>query len=251
MNVNRFVVISGCSGGGKSALLIELGRRGYAMLEEPGRRIVKEEVLGAGLALPWVDETAFARRAIEIALADGAAADREAGWVFFDRGLLDAAAALQHLTGEPTLTTLGQAHRYHRRIFLAPPWPEIYVTDSERRHGLNDAVAEYQRLLDVHPSLGYDVTILRKVSMHGRVDFVLVPHVLDFGVDLRIDGSATTETHHDCETSCRKEVHREAQRGATRTAQRVDPEGQTPRPPIGEGTHPAEDRCLRGRRRLE
>ncbi|MGO9999021.1 MAG: AAA family ATPase [Acetobacteraceae bacterium] len=117
MNIDRFVVISGCSGGGKSTLLIELGQRGYATVEEPGRRIVKEEMLGAGLALPWVSEAAFARRGVEIALADRAAASRETGWVFFDRGLLDAAAALQHLTGEPTLTTLGAAHRYHQKVF--------------------------------------------------------------------------------------------------------------------------------------
>jgi predicted ATPase len=86
MDTNRFVVISGCSGGGKSTLLIELSRRGYATVEEPGRRIVKEEMLGEGLALPWVDETAFARRTIALALADRTAANRAAGWVFFDRG---------------------------------------------------------------------------------------------------------------------------------------------------------------------
>ncbi len=173
MNVNRFVVISGCSGGGKSTLLIELGQRGYATVEEPGRRIVKEEVLGAGLALPWVDQIAFARRAVEIALADRAAARSETGWVFFDRGLLDAAAALQHLTGEPTLTTLGEAHRYHRKVFLTPPWPEIYVADSERRHGLDKAVAEYHRLLDIYPSLGYGVRILPKISVNERANIVL------------------------------------------------------------------------------
>ena len=173
MNVNHFVLISGCSGGGKSTLLNELGRRGYATIEEPGRRIVKEEKLGAGLALPWVNETAFARRAVEMALADRAAVRRAAGWVFFDRGLLDAAAALQHLTGEPALMTLGQAHRYHRQIFLTPPWPEIYVTDAERRDSLNEAIAEYQRLLAHYPSLGYDVTILPKVGVPERADFVL------------------------------------------------------------------------------
>jgi len=54
-------------------------------VEEPGRRIVKEEMLGDGFALPWVDKIAFARRAVEIALGDRAAADRAAGWVFFDR----------------------------------------------------------------------------------------------------------------------------------------------------------------------
>jgi predicted ATPase len=171
--MDLFVVISGCSSGGKSTLLAELGRRGYITVEEPGRRIVKEEMLGNGLALPWVNGTAFARRAITLALADRAKAIRHGGWVFFDRGLIDAAAALQHLTGEPVLTIVGQEHRYHRRVFLAPPWPEIYVTDLERRHNLDAAIAEYCRLLDVYPSLGYEVAILPKVSVPERADFVL------------------------------------------------------------------------------
>ena len=64
--------------------------------------------VGHGAALPWVDKTAFARRAIVLALADRVAANRATGWVFFDRGLIDAAAALQHLTGEPALAALGQ-----------------------------------------------------------------------------------------------------------------------------------------------
>jgi predicted ATPase len=173
MDTNRFVVLSGCSGGGKSTLLIELGRRGYATVEEPGRRVVKEEMLGEGLALPWVDEIAFARRTIALAMADRATANRVAGWVFFDRGLIDAAATLQHPTGEPTLAIVGQAHRYHPRAFLARPWPEIYVTDPERRHGLDVAIAEYQRLLDVYPSLGYEVTILPKVCVRDRADLIL------------------------------------------------------------------------------
>ena len=115
----------------------------------------------------------FARRAIALALADRATADPHGGWVFFDRGLIDAAAALQHLTGEPMLTIYGQEHRYHSRVFLAPPWPEIYVTDTERHHGFDAAVAEYQRLLDVYPLLGYQVTVLPKVSVRERADFVL------------------------------------------------------------------------------
>ena len=61
---------------------------------------------------------------------------------FFDRGLIDAAAALERLTGEPTLAALAQAHRYHNRIFLVPPWPEIYVTDTERRNDFDEAIVE-------------------------------------------------------------------------------------------------------------
>ena len=106
--MDRFVVISGCSSGGKSTLIAELGKRGYAVVDEPGRRIVKEELTRGGSALPWVDRIAFARRAMAIALADRAAAGSLDGWVFFDRGLIDAAAALEDMTGKPMLTALGQ-----------------------------------------------------------------------------------------------------------------------------------------------
>ena len=47
------------------------------------------------------------------------------------------------------------------------------MTDAERRHGFAFAVAEYERLLDVYPSLGYEVTILPKVGVSERADFVL------------------------------------------------------------------------------
>jgi len=171
--MDRFVVISGCSGGGKTALLAELGARGYAVVEEPGRRIVREELQSNGAALPWVDGAAFARRAIAVALADRVTARRLDGWVFFDRGLIDAAAALEHATGEPVLSHLGQLHRYHRCVFLAPPWPEIYRADAERRHDVEAAIAEYERLQNAYPSVGYEVTILPKVGVVERADFVL------------------------------------------------------------------------------
>ncbi|AGS22261.1 P-loop NTPase domain-containing protein [Rhizobium etli bv. mimosae str. Mim1] len=67
--MNRLILISGCSPGGKSTLLVDLGHRGHGIGEEPGRRIVKQELEGDGTALPWVDMAAFARRAIEMAIS--------------------------------------------------------------------------------------------------------------------------------------------------------------------------------------
>jgi predicted ATPase len=169
----RFVLVSGCSGGGKSTLLAELRARGHPVVEEPGRRIVKQELHSGGRALPWVDPVAFARRAIAMALADREAAQAHAGWVFFDRGLIDAASGLEALTGEPVLQTLGAQHRYHRRVFMAPPWPEIYAADTERRHNFEAARAEYARLEQAFPSLGYQVITLPKATVAARADFVL------------------------------------------------------------------------------
>ena len=88
-----FVVLSGCSGGGKSTLLAELGSRGYAVVEEPGRRIVKDELATGGTALPWEDAVAFARRAVRVALADISNVGSSTPWVFFDRGLVDATSS--------------------------------------------------------------------------------------------------------------------------------------------------------------
>jgi predicted ATPase len=146
--------VSGCAAAASPHCLPSLDDVGTPFMEEPGRRIVKDELKGEGSALPWIDETAFARRAVALALADRASAGALDRWVFFDRGLIDAAAGLQHLTGEPALAALSQSHRYHRRVFLTPPWPEIYVTDPERRHGLEKALAEYCRLLEVESALG-------------------------------------------------------------------------------------------------
>lgn len=169
----RYVVLSGCSGGGKSSLLAELQRRGHGVIDEPGRRIVKAELQGGGRALPWIDVAEFSRRAVDVSISDHDGAGALPGRIFFDRGLVDAAAALEHATNESVLDRLGWAHRYNETVFLTPPWPEIYVRDPERRHGLEDAVAEYERLLLAYPRLGYRVVILPKVSVRARADFIL------------------------------------------------------------------------------
>ena len=170
---NRFVVLSGCSGGGKSTLLAELQRRGHAVVEEPGRRVVKAELQSGGGALPWIDLAAFARRAIETSIADRETASSSPKLVFFDRGLVDAAAALEHATGEPVLERLGRQYRYNETVFFTPPWPEIYVRDADRRHGFEDAIAEYERLERAYPMLGYRVIALPKGTVEARADAVL------------------------------------------------------------------------------
>jgi predicted ATPase len=168
---SRFVIISGCSGGGKSTLLAELARRGHAIIEEPGRRIVREELASGGTALPWVDERAFARRAIAMAEADLAAAGAHEGWVFFDRGLIDAQAALRHLTGAPF--SAGLRGRFHEQVFMAPPWPALFAPDAERRHGFEAAESEYVRLVEAYTSLGFRLSDLPRLDVPGRADFVL------------------------------------------------------------------------------
>ncbi|MBO9099235.1 MULTISPECIES: AAA family ATPase [unclassified Rhizobium] len=171
--MNYRVVLSGCSGGGKSTLLAELKRLGHSVIEEPGRKIVAEERQGEGKALPWVDLAAFARRALVMARSDWNTASQLEGWVFFDRGLVDAATALAYATDENTLLPLIDGWRYHHQVFLTPPWQEIFQTDADRRHAFDDAVREYERLLIAYSRLGYEVVVLPRLSVTERVRFVL------------------------------------------------------------------------------
>ena len=53
--MDNFFVLSGCSGGGKSTLLAALARRGFATVEEPGRRIVAEETERSTYADPFIE----------------------------------------------------------------------------------------------------------------------------------------------------------------------------------------------------
>lgn len=170
---SRHVILSGCSGGGKSTLLAELARRGFSTVSEPGRRIVAEELRGDGRALPWVDLAAFAERAIDVARRDRELAPEGTGWTFFDRGLVDAALALQHAGGREAAATLAPFARYHERVFQTPPWPDIHVLDQERRHGLDEAIAEYDRLLAGYAALGYEPIVLPRIGVEERADFVL------------------------------------------------------------------------------
>lgn len=58
-------------------------------------------------------------------------------------------------------------------MFLTSPWPEIYLTDPERRRGIEAAEAEYSRLLETYATLGYEVSILHKISLSERANFIL------------------------------------------------------------------------------
>lgn len=168
MSGDCFVMISGCSGGGKSTLLAELARRGHAVVAEPGRRIIADVRAGRGGALPWDDPAAFARCALAMSIADHEAAR---GLTFFDRGVVDAAVALEATAGESAAAQVAR-HRYNH-LFLVPPWPEIYEQDDDRRHSLDKALSDHARVERAYRDAGYDPVMLPHDSVAARADFVL------------------------------------------------------------------------------
>jgi predicted ATPase len=160
----RRVVISGCSGGGKSTLLEELSTRGYHVFPEAGREIVKEQLENGGAALPWVDTAMFAELLLEQSIGKLHAAPQ--GPSFYDRSIIEPLRWYRE-TGTPLPVHLSKAEhlRYAVDVFLAPLWPEIHVQDNEPRHDFSAAVEEVEVLLKLFPKLGYTVHLLPKVGV--------------------------------------------------------------------------------------
>lgn len=172
---DRLVILSGCSGGGKSTLLAELGRRGLAVYEEPGRQIVKEQLFIGGDALPWADLDGFIALTVSRAIYNLVSAARAGRRAVFDRGIIDQIAGFEQLGRPvpPALAAAAERFPCHRRVFLVPPWPEIFASDGERRHGFAAAEQAYEGLLQAYRRRGYDTVILPKAAVAERADFML------------------------------------------------------------------------------
>jgi predicted ATPase len=172
---DRFVVLSGCSGGGKSTLLTALERRGFIVFEEPGRQIVKEQQFLTGNALPWTNPLQFVELSVSRSIHQMALAARVDQRSFLDRGIVDAISFLEHLCLPVPLHLENAVKqlRYHRRVFIAPPWPEIFAADAERRHSFIEAKAQYSCLLRTYKRLGYSLVELPKIDVESRVEFIV------------------------------------------------------------------------------
>ena len=172
---SSFHVLSGCSGSGKSSLLAELERRGYETVGEPGRQIVKEQLRIGGDAFPWKNSASFVELCASRSMYNFNSRSRSAGWVFFDRGIVDALVGLdeQGASNPDSLRRAACTHRYGTRVFMTPPWREIFRNDRERRHSFEDAVAGYEPLLQTYEHYGYEIIVVPRVPVSERADFVL------------------------------------------------------------------------------
>ena len=55
----------------------------------------------------------------------------------------------------------------------APPWPDIYCTDEDRRQSFGIAVRTYEAMAHVYDALGYEIAELPRASVKDRLAFLL------------------------------------------------------------------------------
>lgn len=171
----NFFVITGGPGSGKSSLIEALGKRGYACSVEAGRGVIQDQMAIAGPALPWEDRAQFAELMLVWEMRSYRIAQKSVGPVFFDRGIPDVLGYLR-LSNLPIPAHMQQAveiFRYHRRVFIAPPWQEIFQNDSERKQDFDEAARTYEAMIQSYAAHGYELVEIPRVSVEDRADFVL------------------------------------------------------------------------------
>jgi predicted ATPase len=148
MSHQHFYVITGASGAGKSTLIAALGDLGYATIPEAALAVLLEQRNSNSKVLPSVDRAAFMQAVLARSIGDYDRALSLARPVFFDRGIPEWLRFLD--SGYNEHRQVAARCRYASTIFLAEPWPEIYVRDHERQASFDRAARSYEATVSVY-----------------------------------------------------------------------------------------------------
>lgn len=172
---NRFYVLTGGPGSGKTSVIEELARQGFATMPEAGRGIIREQMEAGGTALPWADQARFADAMLDWELRNHKEAGHLAGPVFFDRGLPDIVGYLDlcGLAVPERLHAAVDQLRYNPVVFAFPFWSEIFTQDAERKQSPDEAERTFHAVTASYRSFGYTLTTMPRLTIRDRASFIL------------------------------------------------------------------------------
>jgi predicted ATPase len=173
MTKHNFYIITGGPGGGKTSVLENLASKGYNYIPETARQIIKER-LSKGLA-PRPDPRTFAQQIFDQDWKNFISNSGRSSLLFFDRSFMDSACMLFDSDSQSydNIRNTHLTNRYNNKVFIAPPWEEIYRIDSERDQSFEQSIDVYERLDKWYRQHDYDIVVLPKDTIETRIKFIL------------------------------------------------------------------------------
>lgn len=166
-------VITGGPGFGKTILIEKLKEFGYTVGGEIARQIIENQIAEGGDLLPWKDRAGFEKRVMKerIDFLNSVDADEIA---FSDRGLPDQAAfsLYKGKVISPMLKAALETNRYATKVFVTPPWRQIYKNDQIRTESFEEAVEIHNFIVKSYMNYGYELIDLPLDSSEERVAFI-------------------------------------------------------------------------------
>ncbi len=171
---SKRVIITGGPGFGKTSVIDELESRNYPCKHEVSRTIIKEQLEIGGDILPWKNLASFSKLLMESRIKQFEEV-LSLAYTFFDRGLPDIIAYMQKdkLFIPDEYATKVKESYYFSKVFIVPPWKEIYHNDGERKEDYDTACMINDLIIRTYQDLGYQTVILPKISIKERTDFIL------------------------------------------------------------------------------
>lgn len=174
---DNFYVITGGPGVGKTTTINELQKLGYLIVPEDARRIIQGQIQTGGKGLPWKDKTNYARLMLEASIQTylRITGQQSSKVSFFDRGILDTICymKMENIPVSAAVDGLATIHRYNRKVFILPPWKDIYEMDNERKQTWHEAVYTFKKMKQTYLEYGYEIIEVPKDSVKFRCEFIV------------------------------------------------------------------------------
>jgi predicted ATPase/adenylate cyclase class IV len=155
-------IITGGPGCGKTTILNLLAEKGYKVIPEAAREVIKEH----GRHVLDLQELIFKK---QLELEQTILGD------YLDRSIVDGIAYSRHYGQTPSEQLL-QAHTkagYSQVFLLEPLAKEHYQNDTERTESYEQAVAIYESLKLTYAELGYTIVSLPATTPQDRLEKIL------------------------------------------------------------------------------
>ncbi len=171
----EIIVIIGGPGSGKTSIINDLISKGYCCFPEISREVTLKAKADGIEQLFLTDPNLFSQKLLEGRIKQFRdASDNEHNIVFIDRGIPDIVAYMEYI-GDDYLAEFHVAslENIYSKIFVLPPWKEIYVSDNERYESYEQAQEIHKHLIQTYQSYGYDLIEVPKETVENRVLHIL------------------------------------------------------------------------------
>lgn len=171
----EIIVIIGGPGTGKSTLINQLVKQGYCCYPEISRQVTVEAQKMGIDQLFLEDPLLFSQKLLEGRIKQFNDAKKENHpVVFIDRGIPDVVAYLNYIGDDyPAHFEEACMNCTYSKIFMLPPWEEIYESDNERYENFAQSEEIFVHLKSTYESFGYELIEVPKDTVANRVQYIL------------------------------------------------------------------------------